>query len=89
VYEIDAPDAEGSRAIALSIYGEIRNSHDWGRQFPEVPSESALAKLASLAPREMRRALQAAFGTAKLSARSELRPDDIQDPRGRKQRIGF
>ncbi len=89
VYEIDAPDAEGSRAIALSIYSDIRGSHDWGRQFPEVPSEAALAKLASLAPREMRRALQAAFGTAKLSARSELGPDDIQDPRGRKQRIGF
>ncbi len=89
VYEIDAPDAEGSRAIALSIYSDIRNSHDWGRQFPEMPSESALAKLASLAPREMRRALQAAFGTAKLSARSELGPDDIQDARGRKQRIGF
>ena len=89
VYEIDAPDAEGSRAIALSIYSDIRNSHDWGRQFPELPSEPALAKLAALAPREMRRALQAAFGTAKLSARSELGPDDIQDPRGRKQRIGF
>ena len=89
VYEIDAPDAEGSRAIALSIYSDIRSSHDWGRQFPEVPSEAALAKLASLAPREMRRALQAAFGTAKLSARSELGADDIQDPRGRKQRIGF
>src|SRR5215470_7034774 len=33
VYEIDAPDADGSHRIALNIYREIRNSHDWGRQF--------------------------------------------------------
>jgi ATP-dependent Lon protease len=89
VYEIDPPDAAGSRAIALSIYGEVRNSHDWGRKFPEMPSASALDKLASLAPREMRRTLQAAFGTAKLAGRDELSADDIHDPRARKQRIGF
>ena len=89
VYEIDAPDAEGARSIALTIYREIRGSHDWGRSFPEAPSESALDKLASLPPREMRRALHAAFGAAKLAGRAELSPDDIHDGRLRKQRIGF
>jgi ATP-dependent Lon protease len=89
VYEIEAPDAEGARAIALSIYQEIRNSHDWGRRFPEAPSDSALERLASLGPREMRRALQTAFGTAKLDGRNELSADDIQDGRAKKQRIGF
>src|SRR6185436_5091582 len=54
VYEIDAPDAEGSARIALNIYREIRNSHDWGKQFPEAPSQAALEKLSSLPPREMR-----------------------------------
>jgi ATP-dependent Lon protease len=89
VYEIEAPDPAGSRAIAAAIYREIRNSHDWGRQFPEAPSEPALDKLASMPPREMRRALQGAFGSAKLAGRSELGPDDMQDPRSKKQRIGF
>ena len=90
VYEIEAPDAAGSARIAATIYAEIRNAHDWGRQFPEAPSQPALDKLASLAPREMRRALQSAFGNAKIAGRSELSPDDIQDSRGaRKQRIGF
>jgi len=89
VYEIDAPDEAGARAIALSIYRDIRDSHDWGRQFPAAPSEPALDKLAALAPREMRRALQAAFGNAKLAGRCELGADDIQDGRSRKQRIGF
>ena len=39
--------------------------------------------------RWMRRALQAAFGNAKLAGRSELGPDDIPDGRSKKQRIGF
>ena len=89
VYEIEAPDAAGSRAIALNIYSEIREAHDWGKRFPEKPENNALEKLASLPPREMRRALQGAFGSAKLAGRSELSPDDIQDGRGKKQRIGF
>ena len=89
VYEIEAPDAAGARVIAQNIYSEIRNSHDWGKRFPEQPETSALDKLASLPPREMRRALQSAFGSAKLAGRDELSADDIQDGRSRKQRIGF
>jgi ATP-dependent Lon protease len=89
VYEIEAPDAEGSTRIAATIYQEIRNAHDWGKQFPESPADNALEKLASLPPREMRRALHAAFGNAKLAGRNELGPDDIQDARSKKQRIGF
>jgi ATP-dependent Lon protease len=89
VYEIEAPDAEGARTIALTIYREIRAAHDWGRRFPEAPAESALEKLSALPPREMRRAVQGAFGTAKLAGRAELAADDIQDGRSRKQRIGF
>ena len=89
VYEIDAPDAEGAARIARTIYGEIRNSHDWGRQFPDTLSPSALEKLASLPPREMRRAIHSGFGTAKLAGHSEVGADDIQDPRTRKARIGF
>lgn len=89
VYEIDAPDAAGSARIADSIYREIRNAHDWGRQFPEALSASALERLSSLAPREMRRAIQAGFGNAKIAGRSEVSADDIPDPRARKQRMGF
>ncbi len=89
VYEIDAPDSDGSARIANSIYGEIRRSHDWGRQFPEALSASTLERLASLPPREMRRAIQAAFGNAKVAGRNEVGPDDIQDARAKKSRIGF
>jgi ATP-dependent Lon protease len=89
VYEIESPDAEGARRIARAIYADIRNSHDWGKRFPESMSEGALDKVAGLAPREMRRAVHAAFGNAKIAGRDEISPDDIQDGRSRKQRIGF
>jgi ATP-dependent Lon protease len=89
VYEIDSPDAAGAARIAGNIYSEIRNAHDWGRQFPEALGEPALERLASLPPREMRRALQSAFGNAKIRGRREVGPDDIQDARSKKARIGF
>ncbi|HKU47182.1 MAG TPA: AAA family ATPase [Burkholderiales bacterium] len=89
VYEIEAPDAAGAHAIALNIYRDIRGAHDWGRQFPERPAANTLDKLASVPPREMRRALQTAFGAAKLAGRAELHPEDIQDGRSKKQRMGF
>jgi ATP-dependent Lon protease len=90
VYEIDPPDEAGARRIALNIYGEVRNGHDWGKRFPEMPSEATLEKLGSITPREMRRAIQSAFGTAKLAGRSEVQPDDVQVGRaGRRQKIGF
>lgn len=90
VYEIDPPDAAGSARIARSLYREIRESHDWGKRFPEAPSDGVVEKLALLTPREMRRAVQAAFGNAKVSGRDELRPEDVDVQRGgRKSRIGF
>jgi ATP-dependent Lon protease len=90
VYEIEAPDREGALRIAESIYREIRNSHDWGRQFPARPGEAVLDRLASLSPREMRRAILSAFGNAKIDGRHEVEERDIAETRGaRKARIGF
>jgi ATP-dependent Lon protease len=89
VYQIEAPDAEGAARIAVSIYREIRGAHDWGKGFPEVPGAAVVEKLAELSPREMRRAVLAAFGNAKIAGRAELSPEDVQDARGAKRRIGF
>jgi ATP-dependent Lon protease len=89
VYQIEPPDAEGAARIALSIYREMRGAHDWGKQFPDVPSLQVIEQLARLSPREMRRAARAAFGNAKLAGRSELQPEDVQDARAQKARIGF
>jgi ATP-dependent Lon protease len=90
VYEIDAPDEAGALRIAASIYREVRNAHDWGRQFPEHPGDATLERLAALPPREMKRAIQSGFGNAKLAGRGDVSPDDVQDHRAaRRQKIGF
>jgi ATP-dependent Lon protease len=90
VYQIDAPDADGSRRIAAGIYRELRDEHGWGRQFPEALAADALDRVAQLKPREMRRVLLAAFGNAKLAGRQEVLAADVSDERVlRKARIGF
>jgi ATP-dependent Lon protease len=89
VYEIDRPDAEGSRTIALSVYREILDAHRW--PFPPEPSESVLEKLASTPPRDMRKLLLDAFGTAQLAGRDRLLPEDLDARKlcGRRARMGF
>ncbi len=89
VYEIDPPDAEGARRIALAIYRDIRSAHDWGKRFPEAPAAAVVDKLAALSPREMRRAVLAAFGNAKIAGRAELGAEDLPDASGARRRIGF
>src|SRR5947207_7376322 len=81
VYEIEAPDEAGSLPIASNVERKVPNAHDWGRQFPDSLSDAALERLAGLPPREMRRAIQSAFGNAKLAERSEVSADDVQPAR--------
>ena len=55
-----------------------------------MPLGSVVEKLSLLTPREMRRAVQAAFGNAKIAGRDDLRPEDVDILRGgKRQRIGF
>jgi ATP-dependent Lon protease len=89
VYEIERPDAEGSRKIALAVYREILEQHRWA--FPPEPSENVLDRLAAIAPRDMRKLLLDAFGTAKLAGRDHLVPEDVDSDKlcGRRTRMGF
>jgi len=89
VYEVDPPDADGARRIAESIYRDIRSSHAWGRPFPDTLPPALHERLATMAPREMRRALLGALGSAKLEGRTELLPDDLAERAPRRPRIGF
>lgn len=89
VYEIERPDADGSRTIGLSVYREILDAHRW--PFPSEPSEGVLDKLASIPPRDMRKLLLDAFGTAQLAGRDQLLPEDLDARKlcGRRARMGF
>lgn len=89
VYEVEMPDPEASRRIATRLYQAIRREHHWGERFQPEPGEAVLARLAELAPREMRRAWMTAFGNAKLAGRDHLLPADLPEPGGKRKPIGF
>ena len=90
VYEISGPDYEGACRIAQAIYADIRSAHGWGAGFPETLGFEVLDRLARLAPRDMRRVIVNAFGSARLQRRDEIAADDVEIERGpKKPRIGF
>jgi len=88
IYEVPRPDEDAAYRIACRLYREIVAEHDWG--FPAEPPADLMEILAGLPPRDMRKRLMAAFGTAKLDGRSELKAADLEPARGRAtRRIGF
>lgn len=89
VFEIQPPSPEAARRIAAHLYGSIRGEHDWGKRFDPEPADDVLDLLATLAPREMRRALVTAFGNARLADRFNVEAGDLPKAGGGKTRIGF
>jgi len=88
VYEVPRPDFAASLSIAGALYREMVGEHDWG--FPDEPDDSVLERLASLPPRDMRKRLLSAFGSAKLAGRNWLEGSDFDQARsGRSRKIGF
>ena len=75
VYPIERPDAEGSRRIAVAVYREILDAHHW--PFPADPPDAVIERLAAVPPRDMRKLLLDAFGTARLANRDYLIEADI------------
>lgn len=89
VFQIESPSPEAARQIARQIYQALREEHDWGRLFAEEPADDVLDQLATLAPREMRRALMTGFGNARLARREAIEVEDLPRQGGSKTRIGF
>ena len=89
VFEIAPPSPEAARKIAAHLYRSIRSEHDWGQRFETEPRDDVLDLLATLAPREMRRALVTAVGNARLANRYEMEPVDLPRVGSGKARIGF
>ncbi len=89
VYEVEPPSPEAARRIAANLYAAIRGEHGWGARFDPEPSAAVLDLLATLAPREMRRALMTGFGNARLDGRGAIEPDDLPRTGGPRTRLGF
>jgi ATP-dependent Lon protease len=89
VYTVERPTPEESIHIARALYREILSEHHWG--FEPEPSEEILARLAEVAPRDMRKVLIDAFGNAKLVHRDRLIAQDLNLEKlaRRKNAIGF
>lgn len=86
--EVPRPDHDAAISIAAALYREIVGQHDWG--FPPEAEAAVLERLGSLPPRDMRKRLLAAFGTAKLEGRNWLEARDFEQARmGRSRKIGF
>ena len=91
VYQVQTPDRDAARAIALRLYTGIRGQHDWGRRFEPEPTDAVLDRLSEMAPREMRRAWMTAFGNARLDGRDRIEPADLPGPgtAGKRGPLGF
>ena len=89
VFEIDAPSYDAARQIAQNLYRGICCEHDWGQHFAPEANGDLLDVLATLAPREMRRALMTGFGNSRLAGHSEIRVEDLPRPNHGKSKIGF
>ncbi|HEY7242238.1 MAG TPA: AAA family ATPase [Burkholderiales bacterium] len=88
VYTIERPDAEGAKAIAACVYRELLARNRW--RFEANPRQEVLEALGGVAPRQMRKLLVDAMGTAKLAGRDHLERDDLALARpAARQRIGF
>lgn len=89
VYEIEAPSPQAARRIARNLYQSIRADHGWGQRFAPEPADDVLDQLATLAPREMRRALMTGFGNARLAGVEDMRAEHLPRPAASKARMGF
>jgi ATP-dependent Lon protease len=89
VFQVEAPDADAARTIALRLYRKLRDAHAWGQRFEEQPSEAVLERMAGLAPREMRRAWMTGFGNARLAGRGAIELTDLPGANTRRGPIGF
>ena len=89
VYEVQAPDRDAARQIAVRLYAAIRAAHDWGARFDPEPGADVLDRMSEMAPREMRRAWMTAFGNAKLARRDHVAAQDLPGAQGRRAPIGF
>lgn len=89
VYDVPAPTPEQAAGIAQRIYGALLRELKLGK-FPPQLGEMALARLAAVSPRDMRKTLLDALGYAVAAGRDDMCADDIRPkPSPGKARIGF
>ena len=89
VYEVPAPTLEQAAGIAQRIYAGLLRELKLSKFAPRL-EDSALDKLASISPRDLRKTLLDSLGYAVAAGRNEVSADDIHIKHATgKSRIGF
>jgi ATP-dependent Lon protease len=76
VYEVKPPTEEQGRAIGQAIYGKLLKEHGW--PFDAILSDDALSAVQTIAPREMKKRMLDAMGSARIADRVYLVRDDFE-----------
>jgi ATP-dependent Lon protease len=88
VYEVPSPTPAQASSIAQSIYANLIAARGWGFE-PDL-SDAVLERLAEVSPREMKKALFDAMGTARLAKRETVLAADVgQSHVKKKSTMGF
>jgi len=92
VFTIPPPTRLQARDIAKNIYCSLLEHEEWGKFFSKTLSDDTLDEIASASPREVRKLLFDALGSAAGDNRNELLVSDFDRRRAksvRSQSIGF
>ncbi|HWW05646.1 AAA family ATPase [Collimonas sp.] len=92
VFNIPPPTRSQARDIAKNIYCSLLEHEEWGKFFSKTLSDDTLDEIASASPREVRKLLFDALGSAAGDNRNELLVSDFDRCRAksvRSQSIGF
>lgn len=76
VYEVPAPTSAQAAVIVGNLYSRLIEENGW--QFDPVLSDDVISKLATVSPREMRKQILDALGSARLSGRTAIIPEDVE-----------
>lgn len=87
VYHIPSPTLEEGMTIAQNIYKSLCEENGWG--FEEKMPEETQRILGAVAPREMRKRIIDAMGNARLAESLQLKPEHVQMPQSKSNKIGF
>lgn len=90
VFEVPAPDHEQMRAVALSVYRQMRNTQPWAAAFEVELSDAVLEALSQRTPREIRQTLEDTCANAASHGRRHLIVEDLPPQRmGARRSVGF
>ncbi len=87
VYEVPRPTPEQAAVIAGNIYQALKRDNGWA--FSDELHEDVLAVLAQVAPRDMKKRLLDAMGSARLARRDVLRTEDLKTQVKQPRTMGF